>query len=97
MSVLLLGNGVLLHDGRLVARIVYAEPELAEAMRRAAETHVRQNDPGHTGAAASWCPICGDCTCPREPDGHWIDDPEAIARAYERRGECPLHRLSGAH
>lgn len=61
----------------------------------------------HTGAAASWCPVCGDCTCPRYSDGEWIEDgyldhrtgrtgSEAKAIAYERRGECPLH-VKGPH
>ena len=33
-----------------------------------------------TGYAAGWCPICGECTCHRLPDGE---------REYDER--CPLH------
>lgn len=62
---------------------------------------------GHTGASAVWCPLCGDCTCPRLEGGEWIEDGwvdpgtgitgiEAKERAYARRGECPLHVL-GPH
>jgi len=40
-----------------------------------------------TGISASWCPICGDCTCPRDDCGERV-----------RRGDdCPLHGREGAH
>lgn len=60
----------------------------------------------HSGIAASWCPICGDCTCPREEDG------EPVVRTSERAtivcpwpatyvvhdSACPLHgKDSAAH
>lgn len=40
-----------------------------------------------TGITASWCPVHGDCTCPRKI-------------AWEREEEdprCPLHSLSSDH
>jgi predicted RNA-binding Zn-ribbon protein involved in translation (DUF1610 family) len=40
-----------------------------------------------TGVAASWCPVCGDCACPRQTTG-------------ERDGEsasCPLHGPDSTH
>lgn len=41
----------------------------------------------HTGIAASWCPLCGPCSCPwknGEPD-----------RGSDRR--CPLHGDNAKH
>lgn len=42
-----------------------------------------------TGIAASWCPVCGDCACPRTVDGERIDN--------EGADDCPLHAASSAH
>lgn len=42
-----------------------------------------------TGIGASWCPVHGDCTCPRNDDGEaldGLDDPS-----------CPLHSLTSRH
>ncbi len=42
-----------------------------------------------TGISASWCPIHGDCACPRNSSGETIsDDGEDFAKNSER---CPLH------
>lgn len=43
--------------------------------------------PECTGISARWCPRCGDCTCPGDPDrGDPMDDPR-----------CPLHASSSPH
>ncbi len=41
-----------------------------------------------TGVAASWCPVHGDCECPRDEDGGaWeLNDPD-----------CPLHSPESTH
>lgn len=49
-----------------------------------------------TGVAASWCPRCGDCACPKDehgervstlrPDDFGMDDPS-----------CPLHAPRSEH
>lgn len=71
------------------------KPDIFEA------TYERVKEAPHepcTGISASWCHNCGDCTCPRYyDDNEPINDPEAIAKAYERRGECPLHGASSQH
>ncbi|MCW8137275.1 MAG: hypothetical protein KIT58_00010 [Planctomycetota bacterium] len=47
-------------------------------------------DPGCTGVAASWCPRCGDCACPRDEEG-WLTD------AGLSDPSCPLHALGSPH
>lgn len=43
--------------------------------------------PECTGITAMWCPRCGDCTCPGDPDrGDPMDDPR-----------CPLHAANSPH
>ncbi len=27
-----------------------------------------------TGVSARWCPVCGDCTCPHDEDGSWVEE-----------------------
>lgn len=42
-----------------------------------------------TGIAASWCPVHGNCSCPRDEEG---------ARTENRFGvDCPLHGLASNH
>lgn len=42
-----------------------------------------------TGVAASWCPLHGDCTCPRDEDGGF---------GHGRNGPtCPLHAAGSTH
>lgn len=42
-----------------------------------------------TGIAASWCPVHGNCSCPRDEEG---------ARTENRSGvDCPLHGLASNH
>lgn len=61
----------------------------------------------HTGLSASWCPICGDCICPRNP---WDDTEPAIMDWGEPQWwsgrqpvcvvthpECPLHAAASKH
>lgn len=40
-----------------------------------------------TGVAASWCPRCGDCNCPRNNDGERMAESD----------DCPLHGSSSQH
>jgi hypothetical protein len=39
-----------------------------------------------TGISATWCPNCGDCSCPRDENGSRWDDEDSPT--------CPLH---GSH
>jgi hypothetical protein len=61
------------------------EPETPEALRRRADILESQTC---TGVAASWCPVHGSCTCPRDDDGRAenLDD-----------DDCPLHASSSSH
>lgn len=44
-------------------------------------------EPACTSASAFWCPRCGDCKCPRKPDGDSdLDD-----------RDCPLHGYRSNH
>lgn len=52
------------------------------------EVLVAHAQPECTGFAATWCPIHGDCRCPKEPDGSRNED--------EPEG-CPLHADDSAH
>jgi hypothetical protein len=52
-----------------------------------------------TGVSASWCPIHGDCTCPRHTVKDWDDadlHPELIASQGEDEN-CPLHGVLSNH
>jgi hypothetical protein len=57
-----------------------------------------------TGIAASWCPIHGDCTCPREDDGSPVervevvraDDEDYVVRIALWRG-APYERIVVVH
>lgn len=46
-------------------------------------------DAGCTGLSASWCPIHGDCSCPRRDDGE--------VEFSEGETTCPLHALTSSH
>jgi hypothetical protein len=66
-------------DG-LVALVVSRRAPLPPEVREAAEC---------TGIAASWCPVHGNCSCPRDEEG---------ARTENRFGvDCPLHGLASNH
>ncbi len=39
-----------------------------------------------TGAGASWCPVCGDCTCPWTPEGRG-----------DEADDCALHGVASRH
>lgn len=43
-----------------------------------------------TGVAATWCPIHGDCRCPRDKDGGYTED------GLNDAG-CPLHSDESSH
>lgn len=40
-----------------------------------------------TGLTAFWCPVHGECTCTRTPDGECRFD----------AGDCPLHAVDSQH
>lgn len=42
----------------------------------------------HTGISATWCPLCGTCTCPDREDGN--------GRTLDHPG-CPLHSHDRTH
>ncbi len=46
-----------------------------------------------TGETASWCPVCGTCTCPRE------EDPRSSMHGarLEYSASCPLHGERSEH
>lgn len=48
-----------------------------------------------TGFAASWCPVCGHCTCPRDKDGGLPARPDGEGRAWS--ASCPLHGATSTH
>lgn len=64
-----------------------------------------------TGLAASWCPVHGDCTCPRNGDGEvfWEWEPGVVSfhgfPAWSETAKivthedpaCPLHALTSLH
>ena len=45
-----------------------------------------------TGIAAGWCPNCGTCTCPEDPDTHEVD-----IRDGHCDPDCPLHSMASPH
>lgn len=49
--------------------------------------------PLHTGIAASWCPVCGKCTCPRHDDGSRVFGVDGTVWSEA----CPLHGAAGKH
>lgn len=58
-----------------------------------------------TGVSASWCPHCGDCTCPRldtgEPEVRVAEEP-TIFRPWPKtyvvhNPSCPLHGTDSQH
>jgi hypothetical protein len=53
-----------------------------------------------TGVAASWCPRCGDCTCPREADGSFVleyPDGPGGRSVQVYAVACPLHNPQSDH
>lgn len=48
-----------------------------------------------SGIAASWCPIHGDCTCPRQKNGDpvWRKNEEGVVEDEK----CPLHGFASNH
>lgn len=66
--------------------------ETIEQLRRDAETLRQRADVLEsqicTGVAATWCPLHGDCKCPR-PLGDGLDD------LNDR--DCPLHSAASSH
>lgn len=64
-----------------------------------------------TGIAASWCPNCGECACPRSEEGEieWHYKPgvvsvhgfpawsETAEKIIHHDRDCPLHGFRGRH
>lgn len=63
-----------------------ARPESPGALRRRADEIESRIC---TGIAASWCPVHGDCTCPRADGGEPLDGLDANG--------CPLHDFASSH
>ena len=50
-----------------------------------------------TGVTASWCPIHGDCTCPRHPlHGYTVDSHDSLEPGMNDPA-CPLHAPDSEH
>jgi hypothetical protein len=62
--------------------------ELTPAELRALADRIESEE--CTGIAASWCPIHGDCTCPKDDDERRIDDDW-------RGSRCALHGAASSH
>ena len=63
------------------------------------------DEPECSGVAASWCPSCGDCTCPRQDAGGPVvltAGPAAIGRLGAKtyalhNPSCPHHGTASTH
>lgn len=53
--------------------------------------------PGCSGVSASWCPIHGDCTCPKDEEGCPIEENVGTASEVVHDPECPLHGEESDH
>lgn len=73
----------------LVARNIAENARLRERLS-ALSTEPLQAPEQHTGWAASWCPVCGDCSCPRYASGERLEDDP-------RSEHCPLHGFRSSH
>lgn len=59
----------------------------------------------HTGIAASWCPVCGDCICPKNEEGEPLifesETPVPLAcpkKTYVVHDPyCPIHGDESDH
>lgn len=58
-----------------------------ELMRAAVAAFDKAQAPECTGTSASWCPVCGDCKCPRSESGETDLNDES----------CPLHSVRSKH
>lgn len=71
------------HAQRAIAQVLLGTSDLRGLA-------ARESAPAHTGIAATWCPICGDCRCPYKHGfvdlGRTRDDPT-----------CPLHGTKTTH
>lgn len=76
-----ISNSGALYDA-LRPRLAPAERVLADRDRDAMGTILEC-----TGAAARWCPVHGNCSCPQLPDG-------TLSRTDD---DCPLHGTASDH
>jgi len=49
---------------------------------------------GCSGVAASWCPVCGSCTCPRR---EYPDPGGRPGEVLAENPDCPLHGSLSDH
>lgn len=54
-------------------------------------------EPECTGPSGSWCPIHGDCTCPRKDDGSPVEKLGAMGIEVVEDPRCPLHGPKSEH
>lgn len=54
---------------------------------------------GCSGISASWCPIHGDCICPRHAVEDWddVDKHPELADSNGEHDDCPLHSMASTH
>lgn len=72
---------------RYAERLADAELERQILERELGRTQQAEAVPACTGLTASWCPLCGDCTCPRDTSAE---------RTLTDDG-CPLHAFWSDH
>lgn len=77
----------------LIQRATAFEEETPEHLRRRADVIESREC---TGLAASWCPVHGDCLCPRAPDGEPLPSAWYGERSLDDPG-CPLHAPGSSH
>lgn len=79
--------------GGLQRWIVNDGRDLLHRLRREEVESVAEQE--CTGVAAGWCPVHGDCTCPRDEDGAL----ETTSDGYEvvHDDACPLHGIDSKH
>lgn len=52
-----------------------------------------------TGISANWCPLHGDCICPRHLVPEWddVDQHPEYENSDGQDEDCPLHSISSTH
>lgn len=65
--------------------IIFHERDI-EGMRAAVAKFDQERAPECTGTSASWCPVCGDCSCPENDYGERTLDDDSC-RLHSRRSK----------